>query len=256
MQKENVSIKTLMSRFAGFFVDQKLEHAIPFILYLVGYLLWFKLLEDIPRARYHYLASFIDRMIPFAEIFIIPYISWFALQAAWVSFLFFYDRDAYDKLVTILMFGMTVFLVVSTVYPTALTLRPWHVARDNVFVDMVRWLWSIDTSTNVWPSIHVYNTTALIFTLFTTKDRRVIQNVRVPMFIWCVLIILSTMFLKQHSVGDVLSGLALAGIGYSLVYIKGLVVTFRSFDRRVEQVIEGYNTSWTISSMGEHSLHV
>ena len=239
MQKENVSIKTLMSRFAGFFVDQKLEHAIPFILYLVGYLLWFKLLEDIPRARYHYLASFIDRMIPFAEIFIIPYISWFALQAAWVSFLFFYDRDAYDKLVTILMFGVTVFLVVSTVYPTALTLRPWHVARDNVFVDMVRWLWSIDTSTNVWPSIHVYNTTALIFTLFTTKDRRVIQNVRVPMFIWCVLIILSTMFLKQHSVGDVLSGLALAGIGYSLVYIKGLVVTFRSFDRRVEQVIEG-----------------
>ena len=239
MQKENVSIKTLMSRFAGFFVDQKLEHAIPFILYLVGYLLWFKLLEDIPRARYHDLASFIDRMIPFAEIFIVPYISWFALQAAWVSFLFFYDREAYDKLVTILMFGMTVFLIVSTVYPTALTLRPWHVARENVFVDMVRWLWRIDTSTNVWPSIHVYNTTALIFTLFTTRDRNVILKVRVPMFVWCVLIILSTMFLKQHSVGDVLSGLALAGIGYLLVYIKGLVVTFRSFDSRVEQVIEG-----------------
>ena len=78
-----------------------------------------------------------------------------------------------------------------------------------------------------------------MFTLFTTKDRSVIQKVRIPMCVWCVLIILSTMFLKQHSVGDVLSGLALAGIGYSLVYIKGLVMTFRSFDRRVEQVIEG-----------------
>ncbi len=239
MQKENVDSKILINRFARFFVELKLEHAIPFILYLIGYLLWFKLLEDIPRARYHDLASFIDRMIPFAEIFIVPYISWFALQAAWVSFLFFYDREAYDKLVTILMFGMTVFLIVSTVYPTALTLRPWHVARENVFVDMVRWLWRIDTSTNVWPSIHVYNTTALIFTLFTTRDRNVILKVRVPMFVWCVLIILSTMFLKQHSVGDVLSGLALAGIGYLLVYIKGLVVTFRSFDSRVEQVIEG-----------------
>jgi membrane-associated phospholipid phosphatase len=239
MQKENVFIKDFVNRFVRFFIEQKLEHAIPFILYLVGYLLWFKLLEDIPRARYHDLASVIDRLIPFAEIFIVPYISWFALQAAWVSFLFFYDRDAYDKLVTILMFGMTVFLVVSTIYPTALTLRPWHIARDNVFVDMVRGLWSIDTATNVWPSIHVYNTTALMFTLFTTKDRNVIQKVRIPMFIWCVLIILSTMFLKQHSVGDVLSGLALAGIGYSMVYIKGLVMTFRSFDRRVERVIEG-----------------
>jgi membrane-associated phospholipid phosphatase len=78
-----------------------------------------------------------------------------------------------------------------------------------------------------------------MFTLFTTKDRDVILKVRIPMFIWCVLIILSTMFLKQHSVGDVLSGLALAGIGYSMVYIKGLVMTFRSFDRRIEQVIEG-----------------
>jgi membrane-associated phospholipid phosphatase len=78
-----------------------------------------------------------------------------------------------------------------------------------------------------------------MFTLFTTKDRSVIQKVRIPMCVWCVLIILSTMFLKQHSVGDVLCGLALAGIGYSLVYIKGLVMTFRSFDRRVEQVIEG-----------------
>jgi membrane-associated phospholipid phosphatase len=78
-----------------------------------------------------------------------------------------------------------------------------------------------------------------MFTLFTTKDRNVIQKVRIPMFIWCVLIILSTMFLKQHSVGDVLSGLALAGIGYLMVYIKGLVMTFHSFDRRVERVIEG-----------------
>lgn len=239
MQKENVFMKDLMNRFVRFFVEQKLEHAIPFILYLIGYLLWFKLLEEIPRVRYHDLASVIDRMIPFAEIFIVPYISWFALQAAWVSFLFFYDREAYDKLVTILMFGMTVFLVVSTIYPTALTLRPWHIARDNVFVDAVRWLWSIDTATNVWPSIHVYNTTALMFTLFTTRDRNVIQKVRIPMCVWCVLIILSTMFLKQHSVGDVLSGLALAGIGYSMVYIKGLVMTFRSFDRRIEQVIEG-----------------
>ena len=238
MQKAIGTIRRGTNCFARGFVEQKLEHAIPFIIYLVAYMLWFKLLEDIPRARYHDLASFIDRMIPFVEVFIIPYLSWFLLQAAWVTFLFFYDRNAYDKLVTMLMFGMTVFLIVSTIYPTALTLRPWHIARENVFVDAVRWLWRIDTSTNVWPSIHVYNTTALIFTLFTTSGRELIRKVRVPMFIWCVLIILSTMFLKQHSVGDVLSGLGLAGVGYSLVYMKGFVVNFTSFDRTVEQVID------------------
>ncbi len=241
MQKGRRVIKDQKQRFADFCIGWKLEHIIPFVLYLIGYLLWFKLLETIPRARYHDLASYFDRLIPFVEVFIIPYLSWFLLQAAWVIVLFFYDREAYDKLVTMLMFGMTIFLVVSTIYPTSLTLRPWHIARDNMFVDMVRWLWSIDTSTNVWPSIHVYNTTALMITLFTTKDRRLIRRVRIPMFIWCVLIILSTMFLKQHSVGDVLSGLALAGVGYLSVYVKGHVMSFEAFDRRIQRVIDTRN---------------
>lgn len=67
MQKAIGTIRRGMNCFARGFVEQKLEHAIPFIIYLVAYMLWFKLLEDIPRARYHDLASFIDRMIPFVE---------------------------------------------------------------------------------------------------------------------------------------------------------------------------------------------
>jgi hypothetical protein len=38
------------------------------------------------------------------------------------------------------------------------------------------------------------------------------------------MIVLSTMFLKQHSVGDVLAALALNGIAYVLVYNWGFVV--------------------------------
>ena len=47
------------------------------------------------------------------------------------------------------------------------------------------------------------------------------------------MIILSTMFLKQHSVGDVLAALTLNGIAYVLVYNWGFVVRVIKPKKRV-----------------------
>ena len=35
--------------------------------------------------------------------------------------------------------------------------NPGPGARDNIFTAMVAHLWQTDTPTNLWPSIHVYN---------------------------------------------------------------------------------------------------
>ena len=76
----------------------------------------------------------------------------------------------------------------------------------------------MDTATNVLPSIHVFNSVAMCVA-FRESDRlknsRMVQRVS---FTVTVLIILSTMFVKQHSVIDVLAGLFLSYIAYELVY--------------------------------------
>ena len=53
--------------------------------------------------------------------------------------------------------GMTIFLIICTVFPNALNLRPTVFPRDNMFTDMVKVLYKTDTPTNVLPSIHVFN---------------------------------------------------------------------------------------------------
>ena len=64
-----------------------------------------------------------------------------------------------------------------------------------------------------------------MMTLFTSQHPLLRKRaVRIPIVFWCGMIILSTMFLKQHSVGDVLAALALNGIAYVLVYNWGFVV--------------------------------
>ena len=208
-----------------FLKDQNVSQIIPFLLYLVFYMIWFTILERLPRTKFFDLSSELDTYIPFIVEFIIPYLSWFLFQAVWVVFVFFVDRKTYEQLTTMLMIGMTVFLVVSTFLPTKSSLRPSYIERRGICAFLVRRLWAVDTPTNVWPSIHVFNTTALMMTLFTSQHPLLRKNaVRIPVVFWCGMIVLSTMFLKQHSVGDVLAALALNGIAYVLVYNWGFVV--------------------------------
>ena len=208
-----------------FLKNQNVSQIIPFLLYLVFYMIWFSILERLPRTRFFDLSSELDTYIPFIVEFIIPYLSWFLFQAVWVVFVFFVDRKTYEQLTTMLMIGMTVFLVVSTFLPTKISLRPYYIESRGICAFLVRRLWAVDTPTNVWPSIHVFNTTALMMTLFTSQHPLLRKNaVRIPVVFWCGMIVLSTMFLKQHSVGDVLAALALNGIAYVLVYNWGFVI--------------------------------
>ena len=208
-----------------FLKNQNVSQIIPFLLYLVFYMIWFTILERLPRTKFFDLSSELDTYIPFIVEFIIPYLSWFLFQAVWVVFVFFVDRKTYEQLTTMLMIGMTVFLVVSTFLPTKISLRPYYIESRGICAFLVRRLWAVDTPTNVWPSIHVFNTTALMMTLFTSQHPLLRKNaVRIPVVFWCGMIVLSTMFLKQHSVGDVLAALALNGIAYVLVYNWGFVV--------------------------------
>lgn len=73
-------------------------------------------------------------------------------------------------------------------------------------------MWRTDTSTNVFPSIHVFNsvTLALAYHHCARLRGRKWLWVRISADLLCVSIILSTMLLKQHSVIDVMGGIILA----------------------------------------------
>ena len=78
-----------------------------------------------------------------------------------------------------MMMGMTVFLIVSYVYPNVLHLRPSEFPRENVFTDMVRWLYRTDTPTNVLPSIHVFNSLAVHMSLTNCEALRDHKGVKI-----------------------------------------------------------------------------
>lgn len=188
------------------------------LLYAFIYVPWFCYLEKAVTTKFHIIHMTLDEYIPFCEYFIIPYYLWFVYMGAAIIYIAFTDGPTCQKMGLFLITGMTVFLFVSTVYPNGHLLRPHEFARDNIFVDMVKYLYATDTPTNLFPSIHVYNSLGVHFAITHCDRLKERKGIKTASFFLMVSIILSTMFLKQHSTFDVLTAFGLAAFMYSVCY--------------------------------------
>lgn len=188
-------------------------------LYGAIYMPWFLYLENRTETHYFLIHSPLDDYIPFIEYFIVPYLLWFVFIAVTVLYFFFTDRKEFYQVTAFLCTGMTIFLVICTVFPNAQNLRPVVFERNNIFVDMVRHVYMTDTPTNVLPSIHVFNSIGACIAIAHSKELKKHRGIQNSAYILAFLIILSTVFLKQHSVTDVIAAFAMACIIYPLVYV-------------------------------------
>lgn len=179
------------------------------ILYLAAFH-WLEVHITVPDVWVH---CRLDDLIPFCKYAIVPYCAWFV----WIPFTLLYflykaPRADFWRLCLPLFAGMTIALTCYLLVPTGLDLRPYNVWGGDFFARAVRLLYHSDTATNVCPSIHVFNSVTLMLAywrsrVFDAPGRRWMRRAAVVL---CVSIVLSTMLLKQHSVVDVVMGLALA----------------------------------------------
>jgi len=223
-------IKSLYARY---------KHGIPLLIYGTIYLTWFAHLERTNVKDYRIIHMAADDYIPFCEIFVLPYFLWFAYVAAVVVYFFFKNRQDYYRVCSFLFTGMTIFLIISTLWPNGHNLRPAVMPRDNIFTDMIAFLWKTDTPTNLWPSIHVYNSMGAHIAVMRSEALRNKSGLRIGSGILAFSIILSTMFIKQHSVFDVLTGIAMGAVMYVLVYRRDWLLaarTQKSKNRRKPQI--------------------
>ncbi len=196
------------------------KHQWIIVVYALFYLLAFFLLEQRNIEDYHVIHAKIDQYIPFVEVFVIPYILWFVYMGAAIVYFAFYNSDVkeYWRLMLALGIGMTVFLIISWLFPNMLELRPTEFEHNNIFTSMLSVLYRTDTPTNVFPSIHVFNSIAIGVAIIRCKALRKHHVICIGSTILCILIILSTMLIKQHSVYDVSFGILMYVCLYKVLY--------------------------------------
>lgn len=138
-------------------------------------------------------------------------------------FTFWYGAgEDFLKLCFVLFGGYTVCLIVYFVYPNGIDIRTPLTGSD-ICSTAIRLLRAGDPPQNVCPSMHVSSTMAILLTVLECRDISLWRKWGVAVV--SLLIILATMFIKQHSVVDVVLGIVL-----SLM----LWLTWNGYHRHVE----------------------
>ena len=169
---------------------------------------------------YYVMHCAFDDAIPFCEWFLIPYLFWFVYLIGTLVYTFFFDIPAFKRMMRFIICTYTITMVIYLLFPTCQNLRPEVFPRDNALTRFIGWFYTFDTNTNVCPSIHVLGSVAAMLGLC---DCRRLQNPKLKLLfiLLCVLICISTVFMKQHSVLDVLAALPLCVIAYPICYKAG-----------------------------------
>lgn len=188
------------------------------VLYMFLYFITFHFLEA-RQVPYFVISTKFDHMIPFCEYFVIPYDLWFFYMTYGIVLTIFQKKGQHFYRMGLMLFiGMNAFLIISFLFPNGQDLRPQVMPRDNAFTHMVLALYRTDTPTNVFPSIHVFNSIAITVALDHLPVIRRHFKARAMHWILMVLIIISTMFIKQHSIIDVFGAITLFLVLYPFIY--------------------------------------
>lgn len=186
------------------------------LLFWPVFLLIFKFLEAYYWVReYHPVESELDALIPFNEYFVLPYMFWHLFEPGILLWLLLHDRCAFSKMMRFIMVTYGITLLIYCIYPTCQNLRPETFANDNILTRWVALIYRVDTNTNVCPSIHVIGSLAAVFASFNTFSIRR-RTVKIVIAAIGILICASTVFMKQHSIIDVMWGTLLSVAAYPI----------------------------------------
>lgn len=186
------------------------EHTLTFalaILAAASLLLYF--LINRGHARYYFETAF-DRGIPFTPIFIVPYIAFipfvvFAILATFTT------PIAVPFYLALILGGLATSF---TRYFVHCGIRQPRIRRADVYDRLIHWVYRHDDRAHTFPSAHVF--TSVIVSYFLALA---FPPYLFPIWAFGILIVLSTMFVKQHYLVDVVGGIVYATAAIYLAQI-------------------------------------
>ena len=188
------------------------------LIYVPIYLALFYLVEHVITDNYWVSCCPLDDKIPFVRQFVFIYVLWYPLMAGMALWLLRRDRRAFLRYGWSVAAGLTLSIAIFFIWPSGQNLRPAALPENDLASVLLRAIYAADTNTNVLPSMHVVGTLAAVRAAFEPKcfDKKLPR--------WAVaalglMINASTVLVKQHSLLDLLAGLALYLLIYPFIYV-------------------------------------
>lgn len=161
----------------------------------------------------------IDTSIPFIPVWVVFYVIWYPLLILTPCFLYHQDRKTYYLYLISKIIIDTIATFIFFFYPTLLIRPEFEITGIFTWVlSIVYWL--DNPAMNCFPSIHCTTCFTIIFILL--KSSEIKKKYRTVGIVISILIILSTLLVKQHALIDVIGAFFLSLAILWLVY-KGKI---------------------------------
>lgn len=198
--------------------EPQFAHVKLWFTWLIYFALYFLTENLIPAEKCHVVHCFLDDIIPFNEFFLIFYVGWYVLVFGSLLYYFLYDVKRFRQLDLYIFVTQMVAMACYIFFPSRQDLRPEVFPRENFFTWVLGLIYTFDTNTGVCPSLHVAYSLAIVSVM--VKDENLSKPFKLFVTVFSILVCLSTAFVKQHSVVDILAALPVVLLGEILIYGK------------------------------------
>lgn len=181
-------------------------------------LVWFRVLEHVVTVPKYNLHVPLDDKIPFISWFSVPYLLWFPYIGVVMAYFFLRSGKDFMKASAFLYIGMSVCYIVYMIWPNGQDLRP-ELTGGGVGNWIVSTIYAGDTPYNCFPSIHVINSIGIHTAVAHYDGFKYPKLVKGASFVMMLSICLATVFIKQHSIIDVVAGAAVSAVLYVGIYV-------------------------------------
>lgn len=164
--------------------------------------------------NYHFIGWELDNKIPFVPEFMYIYMIWYPFL--FVSFFYIWKKHPkkFTKLILSIIVALSITFVIFLVYPTKVV-RP-DVQIGHTLTSLLTYIvYLLDEPVNCFPSVHCLMCFELMFFIF--MDKKLDIKWRIFTHIVCILIIASTLLVKQHVIIDAIGALIITITTYILV---------------------------------------
>lgn len=184
------------------------------ISFLVIYQSFLYLVSKLTPIRTTILTSNIDSKIPFISYFIYFYIFWYAMLFIVPYLLYKHDKESFYKYFVSTFISITIAGLFYVFFPTSIVRANINGSGFTNFI--VKIIYLIDTPVmNCFPSMHCIISFLFIFTILKCKNLN--NKYKIVVTIISCLIVVSTLFVKQHVLFDVVSGFFVSAFVYFIV---------------------------------------
>lgn len=155
----------------------------------------------------HIVKTWVDDYIPLIPVFSIPYLLYIPYITFTLTFFVFFSKYKHSitfSVISCILIASLFYVFYQTTVP-----RTEILSRD-LFSRLIELIYLIDKPYNCFPSLHV---TLSVLVCFYWK-KLLPGACQLSLFFLTFLIVLSTVFVKQHYIPDLLSGIILALLGY------------------------------------------